>query len=532
MFNRDRLLIILMSLLVFRIPLSHIIGDNGCGYFSGPFEIFWCLSLLAGAGLTVTMRGMMRDRIRREQYYNASQVYRLAKRYTVIATVLLLIICVTLYNPISNMILKDSGSRLAFLCVGPAVFLSLYVNLGIGYLSGTDNAHAAMMGEIVCGLASGIGMIIGGFLGVKYGQNIAALLRNSEVSAMYGALGSMIGICAGLFISLVFSLVMVIIYQRSFNHMIRSEDGRRNENISDISGRFTGGVLLDGAVEFLIHAPVLVSILLYRRYGIAAELTDTGDAIGAFFAKYIVITSILAILSVVPVQSSLKGIVAAASDSDNQLTSDRIVRLLGRVLYFAIPAVIFTTVLPNVIVPTLFTGRITTVIKLVSIGTGIVILYAVMYIFVSVLTRLGYGREMMIISIISLTAGGILIWFLMFKKDLGFTGAVIGMMVDYAIRIVICILILLRNFRLRMNLLMAVLLSVVISGVIGVLIKLVSTPLYNAVGGPLTLIICLIPAWFIYNVACMFFRVVSAGAMSKKFMGTLMVKIGQNLGIY
>ena len=108
MFNRDRLLIILMSLLVFRIPLSHIIGDNGCGYFSGPFEIFWCLSLLAGAGLTVTMRGMMRDRIRREQYYNASQVYRLAKRYTVIAAALLLIICVTLYNPISNVILKDS----------------------------------------------------------------------------------------------------------------------------------------------------------------------------------------------------------------------------------------------------------------------------------------------------------------------------------------------------------------------------------------------------------------------------------------
>ena len=532
MFNRDRLLIILMSLLVFRIPLSHIIGDNGCGYFSGPFEIFWCLALLAGAGLTVTMRGMMRDRIRREQYYNASLVYSLGKRYSFIAAIILLVICVVLYNPISNIIIKDSGSRLAFLAVGPAVFFALFINLGIGYLSGTDNAHAAMIGEIVCGLASGIGMLIGSFLGIKYGQNIAALLRNPEVGAMYGALGAMIGICAGEFISLVFILVMVIIYQRSFNHMIRSDDTRRSENISDITGRFTGGVLLDGVIELLIHAPILMSVLMYRRYGIAGEMADTGDAIGAFFAKYIVITSVLAILSVVPVQSSLKGIVAAASDSDNQLTSDRIARLLGRVLYFAIPAVIFTTVLPNVLIPTLYTGRVTTVIKLISIGTGIVILYAVMYIFVSVLTRLGYGREMMIISLISLLAGCILTYFLMFKKDLGFTGAVIGMMADYAVRIVICVVILLRNYKLRANLMMAVLLSVVISGVIGIILKVVSTPLYNAVGGPLTLIICLIPAWFIYNVACMFFRVVSAGAMSKKFMGTLMVKIGQNLGIY
>lgn len=532
MFNRDRLLIIYMSLLVFRIPLTHIIGDNGCGYFSGPFEIFWCLSLLAGAGLTVTMRGMMRDRIRKEQYFNASLVYSLGKRFTFISGVILCAICIGLYNPISNVILKDSGSRLAFLITGPCILIMLFIDLGLGYLCGTDNAKAALVGEIACGLASGIGMCIGGFFGIRYGQNIAALLRNSEVSAMYGALGAMAGIFVGEFISLILIFAMTFIYDRSFRHMIRSEEGRRNENISDISGRFIGGVLSDGAIELIIHLPMLISFLMYRRYGLANEMTDTGDAIGAFWGKFVVLVSIFGILCIVHVQSTLKGVAAAASDADDQLVSDRLLRLFARVMYFAIPAVIFLTMIAPVVISTIFTGRVTTVINLMGYGGVAIIIYALMYLYMSALIRLGYGREMVIVGLVGLIIGSVLAYFLMFKKDMGFLGAVIGIIVFYLLCTIACILILFRNYKLRFNLLYTVLFPVVAAGVLGVLIKLVSTPLYNAVGGPLTLIICLVPAWFIYNVACMFLRVVSAGTMSRKLLGTLMVKIGQNLGIY
>lgn len=514
------------------IPVSHLIGDNGCGYLSGPLEVFWCLGLITGAGLCTTMRGMMRDRIRRNQYNNAALVYTLAKRYSVIAAVVILIVCAVVIMPVSSRMMSGGSSSLSFIFVGPAVFLSVFINLNIGYLNGTDNSKAAAIGETFYGVTMGLGMLAGAFFGHRYGINIAALLRNEEVSAMYGAIGAMIGICISELLTLIFLAAMTIIYQRTFRHMMRTEENRRSEYMSDISGRFIGGVLINGFQEFIIHAPVIVVLLLYRKLGNTAGMTDTGDAIGSFYSKFVVIIGILSVLSIARVQNSLKAVAAAASDSDNQLTGDRITRIFARVMYFAIPAVIFTTMMAPVIVQTFFTGRVTTVIQLMNFGTSLVILYGVMYTFVSVLIRLGYNREMLVISFVSLIVCSIISYFLMFKKDYAFTGAVTAAMLNYGLCIVACVIILFRNYHIRFHLLQTLLLPLVVSGVLGLLIRLISTPLYNAVGGVLTLVICIIPAWFAYNIACMLLRIVSASAMSRKLFGSVLVKIGQEMGVY
>ncbi|MCR5595995.1 MAG: polysaccharide biosynthesis C-terminal domain-containing protein [Lachnospiraceae bacterium] len=535
MYNRDRLVIILISIFLFRIPISHIIGDNGCGYLSGPLEIFWCLMLIFGAGLTITLRGMMHDRVRREQYSNASMVFSFAKRYTFISAFVLLALCILLYNPVSSGLLMDKGCRIAFLFTGPAVFLALFINLNIGYLNGTDNMNYALIGEIIYAIAMGVCMIIGSLVGVKIGGNISALLKNDEVTAMYGAVGAMAGICVGEFVTLIALLAMTLFFQRSFRHMMRSETGRRSEHMGDISGRFLFGVFTDGLQELLLHLPVFVSILLFRRINLSVEGADPaviGASIGAFYSKFIVIVGIFSILGTIPVQSVLKGIAAAVNDSDTQLAADRITKLLARVAYYAIPATVFITVLAPVIMPTLFTGRITTATSLLGIGASVIFVYAMNYCFISVLIKLGYNREMLVVNAVSLVIGIVISVILAPKFDNGFTGILIGMLICYLLCSIVCVIILLRNFRLRFRLVQYYVIPIVIAGILGILIKLLSNVLYGVAGGVLTLIICVIPAWLIYNIACMVLRVVSAQAIKKKFMGPVLVRIGQSIGIY
>ena len=535
MYNRDRLVIILISLFLFRIPISHIIGDNGCGYMSGPLEFFWCISLLFGAGLTITLRGMMHDRVRRGQYSNAAQVFGFAKRYTFISAFALLGICLVSYNIFSSKLLHDPGSRIGFLFVGPAVLLAMFIDLNIGYLNGTDNMNAALMGEIIYAVSMGLCMIVGSMIGVRIGTNISALLKNDEVTAMYGAMGTMAGLCVGEIVALVILMAMTLVYQRSFRHMMRTEAGRRTEHMSDVSGRFVMGTLSDGVQELIMHLPVLITIVVFRIAGARTEGVDpavTGASIGAFYGKFIVITGIIALLAVTSVQGALKGIAAAVNDSDTQLASDRITRLFAKVTYFSIPAVIYTTMLAPVIVPTLFTGRITSAIQLLNMGTALAFIYSLAYCFMSVLIKLGYNREMLVVSAGALIIGSVTGVLLMGRYENGFIGPVIGMMISYALSLLVCIVILMRNFRMRFRLLQTVLIPLVVSGIIGVLIKLLSGVLYETVGGVLTLIICIIPAWFIYNLACMFLHVVSAGALSKKFLGPMLVRLGQNLGVF
>ncbi len=532
MFNRDRLLYVWTALMIFMIPTSRVIGDNGCGYLSGTLEIFWCLSLLAGAGLTVTMRGLMRDRIRRNQYTNASQVFTLGKRYAFIAAFVLLLLNTCVIVPMCGRIFSGGGTSLIYVFIGPALFLSVFINLNIGYLSGTDNNRATVIGEIIYGVTSGLGMLAGSILGHRYGLNIAALLRNEDVSAMYGAIGAMMGICIAEVITLILLSAMTIIYQRTFRHLMRTEESRRHEHLSDVMGRFFGGIFANGVQEFIIHAPILLALILFRKYGVSAGMSDVGEAVGAFYSKYVSIISILSVLSIISVQGSMNGIVAAASESDNQLVADRITRMFARVTYFAIPAVIFVTMLATVIVSTIFTGRQTTVIQLFTIGSAVIILYGVMHAFVSALIRLGYNKEMLVISFLALIVGASVTFVLMFKRDGGLTGAVMGIMIDYALCALVCFIILYRNYRIRFRVVWTVLLPLVVAGLLGLAIRMISTPLFSALGGVLTLIICVIPAWFAYNVACMFLRVVSASAMSKKLFGQMFVKIGQEIGVY
>ena len=85
---------------------------------------------------------------------------------------------------------------------------------------------------------------------------------------------------------------------------------------------------------------------------------------------------------------------------------------------------------------------------------------------------------------------------------------------------------------MRFRLLQSFVIPLVVAGVIGVLIRLLGNAMYESVGGVITLLVCIIPAWFIYNLACMLLHVVSAGALNKKFLGPMLVRIGQNLGVF
>lgn len=532
MYNRDRLSIILLSLLIFRIPVSRIIGDNGCGYLSGAFELFWCLTTLFGAGLYATMSGMMRDRIRRNQHANAGLIFRLAKSYTFICSIVILVILTLLHVSIGNRLFMDPGSRISLLFVGLSVFLGLIVNLNIGYLIGTGNRRAAIIGEVFYGLSMGIGMLLGSVIGIRTGGKIAALLRNEEVSAIYGATGAMIGICAGEFISMVLFVTMTLIYQRSFRHIMRSEENRRLEGPSDVAGKLFGGIFIDGIGELILYLPVLISIIIYRRYGTSVGMSDVGEAVGAFFSKYIVVTGVLFCLAVFPIQSSLKGIAAAYSDSDDQLCADRISVILARIIYFTVPAVVFVTMLSQLIITTIFTGRTTTAVALLNSGTFVVFIYSIAFLLISVLDRLGYSREMVIVGAISLVVGTVISYLLVTKKEAGFLGCVYGVMISMALCIIVCSIIILRNYPMHFKLVYHLVLPLVISGIIGLIIKLVSEPLSKAVGNILTLIICIVPAWLIYNTACLFFKVVSPKAMKRKLLGSVFVRIGQDLGLY
>lgn len=532
MFKRDRNIIVYIALLLYRIPLSHIIGDNGVGYLSGPMEIFIGLSLLFGSGFTLTMHGMMRDRVRHDQYRNAGQVFRLGKRIAFISSILITLISILAYDFVSSKILFDGGQRLAFLFTGPAIAVSIFVSLNKGYLLGTENGQACIFAEILEAVFDGIGLILGAIVGQRYGIKIAALLHYDDVSAMYGAMGAMIGLLLGEIITLIVYVVMVIIYQRSFRHLTRGDISRRVEYTSDVSSRLISGFVFDGLQNMIIQLPILLLIIFYRRYGVNAEISNVNSMVGAFYAKYLSVVGIISGFAVIVIPNGAKGILAAFNDNEEMYAADRFGKLLARIAYFTIPAVVFTTLLTPVIIDALFNGMITTASSTLTVGSFVIILYALMYLFMSVLLRMDYNKELLFISGISIVAVIVLGFIFVDKQGKGLTGMAITLMIFYGINMIFDLFVLLRNIRIRINLISQIVLPLIVAVITGLVLKLISGVLLGAVGSVITLAICIIPGWIIYNIACIFLRVVNASQMERKLFGPIFVKIGQNMGIY
>lgn len=532
MLKKDQRILIFIALFIYRIPLSRIIGDNGLGFLTGPMEMYVCALLLFGTGLTTVLSGMMKERLRKGQYRNASQVFIIARRYTFIIAVILLALNVLGFEFISTKILCDAGQRLAYLCVGPALFLGMFIQLNIGYLIGTDNIRAVVIAEIIEAILLGFGVIIGGIVGVKYGTKIAAILINEDVTAMYGALGVMLGVCFAELFSLVVFVSMTMLYQKSFRHMMRSDDTRRTDYVSDIIHTLSAGIVSDGFLSLFIQLPVIVLITMYRRHGVQAEVADTGAMIGAFYGKVLSITGIVSAISILPIGYGVKGVQAAASEGDSQLAGERISRMFARLMYFAIPSVIFITMLVPVIFNTFFVGRNTTAENTLTVGCSLIIIYAVLYLFEAILLRTGFHVEVLFVNAISFVISSVLGFILVQKGSMAFKGVILLLMADYGIGIIICLILLLRSYRLRFRYVQQIVLPIVIAGILGVVLKLLSGALLNVIIAPVVLCICLIIAWFAYNMICMFLRVVSAGAMDRKLFGHILVRIGQNMGIY
>ena len=67
-----------MILLLLRIPLSRVIGDEGVGLFAPAFELYLLTTLVISYGMSNAMAGIIRYRVKRERYRNAGKVFKTA----------------------------------------------------------------------------------------------------------------------------------------------------------------------------------------------------------------------------------------------------------------------------------------------------------------------------------------------------------------------------------------------------------------------------------------------------------------------
>lgn len=516
-----------------RIPLSRMIGDAGIGLFSPAFEIFLLCGLLFSHGISRTMTGLIRYRMKREQYKSARKVFHMAVKISLLISILLALILFLASGFISEILVLETMCKKAVLAVAPAIVLTALVNVFRGYFNGNGFGVLVAHSHYIEKIAMLVAVTFGGrFAYEQYGVKAAALFRNDSVAYAYGALGAVCGILISQLITLIYLLFVFGIYSGTWKRQFMQDNGRRMESNGEIAGMLIGNSIPVALAAILSNVFMLVDQRFFNycmnRTGQAART----ELWGSYYGKYAVLTGIGTALVCIAVQSHIGKSAASYEREEYRMMRDRIGSAVKKLCITAFPMAVFLAVLAEAFVKGLYEGESELAISMLRRGTVVIFFYGVAFLFGQLMIKMRMMIELLISLAVAL-ALHILAVFLFVKKGLmGAEGIVYSVIVFTAVLAVACFLLVCRRVQYRQEWLYSFAFPAVAACISGLLVMLLNKLLLDVIGNIATILISCLVSAFLYILLLIILRVVNEGEVSEFPLGGIWIAIGRMIGVY
>ena len=200
------------------------IGDNGLGYLAAAVLVFALFWVLTGKNLPDRMGRMLRGRNARGQYRNVSRMRKNMMLFQIAEGLLGTVLCMSLgWILLEKVFLVPYGSMILWI-LSPALFLRCIQSVFLGYFQSEGSEMPSAVSSVLRQVFFlGLGLV---FLGIfrNYGEKVSLLLKRTDFTSMYGAMG----IAVGMLLSEVLVLLFVfVIYRGSMAGRREAESGMK-----------------------------------------------------------------------------------------------------------------------------------------------------------------------------------------------------------------------------------------------------------------------------------------------------------------
>lgn len=360
--------------LLYRAPLTAIIGDEGNGYYGTAYNIYTIILMVSSYSMPSAISKLMAQKLAVGEYRNANRVFRCALTYGVLVGLV--------------------GSGLLFfgarflvpnvaVCVlqvfAPTVFLFGILGSMRGYFQARGSMVPTSVSQILEQLANAVVSIAAAWLLMQ-----TAVGADPTRRAQLGAMGSALGTGAGVLIALLF---MVFCFRRS-------KEGRKAEILSDATGKeekyriFLRDTVLV-ITPFMLSGVIMnlttsLNQTIYMRMLIdlkGAEETATTTLYGIFSNKAVVISNIPISIATAVSSAIIPGISAAYARRDETGARRQVGNAIRITSIIAIPSAVGLAVLARPITMLMFPQM-----ESLELASSLLSLLAVTVIFYSIST--------------------------------------------------------------------------------------------------------------------------------------------------
>ena len=180
--------------ILYRSPLTGIIGDEGNGYYSSAYNIYTIILLISSYSIPSAISKVIAQRLALREYRNAHRIFHCAILYVLIVGGI-----ASLFTFFGAGLLVEENCKAVLRVFAPTIFLSGL----LGVLRGYFQAHRTMVQTSVSQILEQILNAVVSLLAAHLLVQMVSL-QSETTQAIYGAIGSALGTGSGVLIALLF----------------------------------------------------------------------------------------------------------------------------------------------------------------------------------------------------------------------------------------------------------------------------------------------------------------------------------------
>ncbi len=238
---------------VYRIPLTNIVGNEGMGYYSVAFSIYTIALMLTSYSLPLAVSKLVSARVAVGQYKNAYKVFRCAMMFAFVAGGLVALAIFLGADFIATSVMKMDMSVYALRVLAPCILVVAILGVLRGFFQGNGSMMPTALSQVLEQVVNAAASIIGAYLLLNTGRDLAETRGDASYGPAYAAAGGTVGTVAGAAFALITVVFVFIVYQRVFKRKMWKDRSRKKESYSRIY-----------QILFLTIAPVILSATVYN----------------------------------------------------------------------------------------------------------------------------------------------------------------------------------------------------------------------------------------------------------------------------
>ncbi len=364
--------------LIYRIPLTNIIGKQGNDYYGTAFEIYNLMLIISSYSIPLAVSKLVAARMAKKQYKNAYRVLIGALIFAAITGGGAGLLAYFGADFFCGTLLKTPMAAIALKVLSPTLFIVAIVGVLRGYFQGLNTMVPSAISQVLEQIMNAIVSVVAAYALYNYGSKVAAVHNNPDYAPAFGAAGGTLGTLSGAVVALIVMGFIFLVYRKVLKKKLKRDHDRRKETYGTVA-----------KILVLTIIPVLLSTTLYNIVSIVDQALfkniaviqgyaskDISEWWGAYTGEYRVIQNIPLSIASAIAASAVPSLTTAFHSKDTVAVQSKIHSATRFIMMIAFPCAVGMAVLGQPILMLLFSDSDQVSANLMLYGSVTVIVFS------------------------------------------------------------------------------------------------------------------------------------------------------------